>query len=461
MGLIGRLYRGDTTLDVVGTRRRWYLTSVVILALCVGGIVLRGFHLGIEFAGGNQFQTPAVASVPLEQARQAVADLGIEVAGAQQVGSGERASYVIRTGDLSLAERDEARAALADRLGVATSEVTITTVSSSWSEGATRRALIALGILLVAVVAYLWIRFDQRMAIAALAAALHTLVVTAGVYALIGFEVTSAVVVGLLGVLGYVLYDTAVMFDRVRENTTGLFEQTSQTYQEAVGETVNQILPRSVTTALMGLLPAASLVAVGGVLGVGAVANLALVLVVGIAAAAYSSLCFAIPVLVDAASLDSRVRSHTRRVLAKRSGTDAVSKAARRQAKRAAEAAAVKPRSAPSEEMTGSSDDARQTASDDAEEASDATDESTALSDDAAEDAVEEGPEKTATASRPASDGVASGDEESDEDDDRELAPAGSRENARRRSRSTQQARKRSGGKGGSRSGRGGGRRRR
>jgi preprotein translocase subunit SecF len=337
MGVLGRLYRGETNIDFIGSRNRWYLASVVLILICVASLSFRGFNFGIEFAGGNQFLVPRTANTTLADARGAVEEAGVEVSTAQQAGTGGQTRYVIKTGELTVAEQEDVKAALARDLGVAVADIDISEVSASWGRSVTQSALRGLLAFLVLVSLYLWVRFEQKMALAALLALLHDLLLTAGVYSLVGFEVTPSTVIGMLTILGYSLYDTVVVFDRVQENTRSLLGTTRWTYGEASNAAVNQTLMRSINTSLIGLLPVAGLLFVGaGLLGVGTLKDLALVLFVGMLVGAYSSLFIATPMLVDFKMLEPRYKAQARRVLAKRSGDDAGTKAARRQARRTA-----------------------------------------------------------------------------------------------------------------------------
>ena len=317
--LCGRLYRGDTMVDFIGRRRQWYLASGVIVAICVLSIVFRGFSYGIEFRGGDQFLVPAKPGTTDSQLVQALAGKGID-AKVQVRGQGKDLKYVIRAGKITdEAQRTAARAAIAQTAHVDDRDIAATSVSSSWGGKITQQALISLVVFLVLVGAFIWIRFEQNMAIAALAALAHDLLLTAGVYSLVGFEVSPSTVVGLLTILGYSLYDTVVVFDKVHENTRGLLGSTRYTYAEAANLAVNQTLMRSVNTSLIGLLPVAGLLFVGaGLLGVGTLKDLALVLFVGMLTGAYSSLFLATPWLVELKLLDPRYRAHVQRVLAKR-----------------------------------------------------------------------------------------------------------------------------------------------
>jgi preprotein translocase subunit SecF len=283
-------------------------------------MVFRGFNFGIEFAGGSQFQVPAKPGVSLQDVRGAVEGQGITVVSAQTAGSAGNQRYVVRTPQLTdEAKRSAAIDAVAKADHVSRQDVDIREVSSSWGGSVTNKALLALVVFLFVVGAYIWIRFEQRMAIAALAALAHDLLLTAGVYSLIGFEVTPGTVVGLLTILGFSLYDSVVVFDKVDENARGLLGSSRYTYAEVANNAVNQTLMRSINTSVIGLLPVAGLLFVGaGLLGVGTLKDLALVLFVGMLTGAYSSLFLATPWLVDLKMLDQRYKLHSQRVLAKR-----------------------------------------------------------------------------------------------------------------------------------------------
>ena len=319
MSLVRRLYRGDTNIDFIGSRKRWYITSAILVVACFALIIFKSFNWGIEFSGGNSFTVTKPAGVTLEQAEKALEGAGAEVQTAQEAGSGGQKKFVLKTEALSIDETAKAKQALADELGVNVNEVTDSAVSSSWGNQVTNKALIALAVFLVLVSIYIWIRFEQKMAIAAILALLHDLTLTAGVYSLIGFEVTPATVIGLLTILGFSLYDTVVVFDKVEENTRGLLGGTRMTYGEAANLAVNQTLMRSINTSLISLLPVGGLLFVGaGLLGVGTLKDLALVLFVGLAAGAYSSLFLATPWLVDMKEREPRYAALRQRVLAKR-----------------------------------------------------------------------------------------------------------------------------------------------
>lgn len=327
-----RLYRGETRIDFIGQRKKWYVVSAVIILICIASIIFRGFNWGIDFKGGDQFQIPVKPGTTLSEVRSAVEDRGVTVSSAQTAGAGNAASYVVKTQKLTDAQRDQTEAALAKAAHVAPSQINNTEVSSSWGSEVTNKAIIALIVFLGAVSLFMGFRFrDAKASGAAVLALFHDLILTAGVYSLIHFEVTPGTVVGLLTILGYSLYDTVVVFDKVDENTRGILGTSRHTFGEAANLAVNQTLMRSINTSLIGLLPVAGLLFIGaGLLGVGTLEDLALVLFVGMLTGAYSSLFLATPWLVDFKLFDLRYRNHTNRVLNKRAADakSAVNKAA-------------------------------------------------------------------------------------------------------------------------------------
>ncbi|SNR32497.1 protein translocase subunit SecF [Blastococcus mobilis] len=315
-GLGHRLYNGEAGLDVVGNSRLIYRITAVVVLLCLLSMVFRGFNFGIDFEGGNSFRVPGTEQ-QLVEVREAAEEAGADVSTAQVVGGDE---LLLRTGTL---DNDTERAvveAIADAAGVQASEVSPESVSADWGRDITDQALIALAVFLVAVVLFLAVRFQPKMAIGAMAALLHDIIVTAGIYSLIGFEVTPSTVIGFLTILGFSLYDTVVVFDKVDENVKDLERSARMTWSEAANLAVNQTLMRSINTSVIALLPVAGLLFVGaGLLGVGTLKDLALVLFVGLAAGAYSSIVLATPIVADLKEREPEVQALRRRVQARRS----------------------------------------------------------------------------------------------------------------------------------------------
>jgi preprotein translocase subunit SecF len=330
MGVLSRLYTGTGAFDIVGRKRTWYIAFSVLVLICVASIVFRGFNLGVDFTGGTQIQFPttsAAAPADVGAVRRVFEQaIGTAPAAVQSVGSGNSASVIIRAEALNPGQLVALKQALFDTFqpigagGTPSPQViSDSAVSGSWGGQITQQALIALAVFLVLVTIFLSFYFERAMAIAALVALLHDVVVTAGVYSIIGFEVTPSTVIGLLTILGFSLYDTVVVFDKVRENTRGLLGLTRRTYPEAANLALNQTLMRSINTSLIAVLPVIGLLVIGvGVLGVGTLADLALVQAVGIVSGAVSSLLLATPLLVDLKMRDPRFREQAARVAARR-----------------------------------------------------------------------------------------------------------------------------------------------
>jgi preprotein translocase subunit SecF len=312
-----RLYLGQAGVRIVDWRRRLFVIAAVVVLVAIASVAVRGFNFGIEFAGGNAFNVPASVGT-LTEVEEAVADAGATVVSGQELG-GSEPSYMIRTLELDSAQTEEVRTALAERFGIDPGQISDDRVSAAWGGQITRQALIALTVFMGLLIVYLIIRFEARAAVSAVSALLLDLVATAGIYALIGFEVTPATVIGFLTIMGFDLYDTVVVFDKIQENTKEITASATETYGEAANLAVNQVMIRSINTSVVALLPVGALLFIGaGVLGAGTLRDLGLVLFVGMAVSFYTSLFFASPLLVELKSRQPRYRAHTQRVLAKR-----------------------------------------------------------------------------------------------------------------------------------------------
>jgi preprotein translocase subunit SecF len=325
----GRLYRGEVSIDFVGRQRLWYAISGCILVLSLVGLFTRGLNFTVDFKGGSVFKFP-VGNSSIVQVQHAVAS---SPAGSnaivQQVGSGSSANWQVQTGKLPFSQQEAVQAALSRDLGIAQNKININFVGASWGSDITHKAIEALIAFLIVIVIYLSIAFEWRMAIAALVALAHDIVITIGVYALAGFEVSPATVIGLLTILGYSLYDTVVVFDKVRENTAGLLSSTRSTYSQAANLALNQTLVRSINTSVIALLPVAAILFIGGaILGAGELNDLALVLFVGMLSGTYSSICIATPVLADLKERQPAYQALAKRVALRAAGGRAAKRAA-------------------------------------------------------------------------------------------------------------------------------------
>lgn len=319
--LTSGLYRGDVSFDFVGRARTWYIVSAVLLLLSIGALAVNGLKFGVEFSGGSVF-TVQSETCDVEVARDATAEVvpgGVPIV-TELTGSSGRALRV-QTVDLTPTETASVSQALADACEVPLDTISTQVIGPSWGEQITNKALAGLGTFLVLIVIYLSITFEWRMAVAAIVALFHDVFITVGIYALVGFEVTPATVIGVLTILGYSLYDTVVVFDKVKENTRGLQASSKMTYSEAANLAVNQTLIRSINTSVVGLLPVAGLLFVGAyVLGAGTLKDLALALFVGIAVGTYSSIFVATPVLAQLKEREPAMQALAKRVQGRRSG---------------------------------------------------------------------------------------------------------------------------------------------
>lgn len=288
-----RLTRGETTIDFVGHRKRWLLISAVGIAIALASLGIRQLNLGIEFVGGLGLQAPNPAEADVGEIRDGLEDVGIEDSTVQLVNDGQ--AVRITTHELDTATENAAIDAIADLTGSDRNEISIEAVGPTFGALIARRALIALAVFLGAVILFISWRLEFKMAVAGITALFHDLIITVGVYALTGFPVTPGTVVAILVVLGYSLYDTVVVFDKVEE-LVAIEEE--KTYSEIVNQGMNSVLARSLATSLTSLLPVGSILFVGSfILGAPTLRDFALALFVGIAAGTYSSIFVAAPLL--------------------------------------------------------------------------------------------------------------------------------------------------------------------
>lgn len=312
------LYSGKRSYDIVGHRNRWFILSGTLVALAVTFLLIRGLNAGIEFRGGAQFLVSNAKSTSQQIATDAV--LGVERAGVPLVSEVGSNSVRIQTGDLTSEQVTAVRSALASGYSVDVADVTSTFIGPSWGQDVSQKAVRGLIVfmVLVALVMTLYFR-DWRMAVSGLVALVHDLILTVGVYAAVGFEVTPAGVIGLLTILGYSIYDTVVVFDKVRENTAGVTEQKRHTYAELANLALNQTLVRSINTSVVALLPVSSILFIGAfLLGAGTLRDIALALFVGMIAGTFSSVFIATPLQVALRGREANVAAHTTVVLQRR-----------------------------------------------------------------------------------------------------------------------------------------------
>ena len=319
------LYSGQVSIDFVGRRLLWYALSGVIVLVAVLGLTVKGLNLGIEFQGGVEYKVAVGQGGAdldtVQQVRDAVESAGIPNADEPTVNTSGDDSIRVTTEPLDNAESREIASLIADRTGVDVDrDISSQLIGPSWGEQIASRAIQGLVVFLVLVVLLIWAYFREwKMSVAAIVALVHDVLITVGVYALSGFEVTPATVTGVLTILGFSLYDTVVVFDKVRENTQEL-GRTHKTYGEAANLAVNQTLVRSINTSIVALLPVGALLYAGiFLIGSGALKDLALALFVGMAAGAYSSIFIATPLLVQLKEREPGVKAGDARATRHRS----------------------------------------------------------------------------------------------------------------------------------------------
>ena len=339
LGSLGaRLYRGEVSYDFIARRNVWYAFSALLLLVSIGSLLILKLTLGIEFRGGAEFRVSS-PTVTQDAVRSTMAGLVQGEVVVQKVGG---TTVRAQTETLTSDKLQTVQTGLAKKFGVSRDSVSTQFIGPSWGKDISGKALRALLFFLLGVVVFLSLYFEWKMALAAMIALLHDLVITAGLYSLIGFEVTPATVIGFLTILGYSLYDTVVVFDKVRENTQGLAGGSRMTYSQAANLAVNQTLVRSINTSIIALLPIAAILFAGIVLlGAGPLKDLALALFVGVAVGAYSSIFIATPLLASFKEREPAMQALARRVAGRKAGTGVDTPSARRRAAKAAPAGSV------------------------------------------------------------------------------------------------------------------------
>ena len=343
MGIASRLYRGETEFKIIGKRKRFYVIATVLVLISLASMLFRGFNMGVEFKGGATFQWPSEGA-SVSQARDFFEDEGIEDPIVQTVGRGGDQDLRVQTPPLTEEEIDELIVALSERFDVETDQINPSNVGPAWGDQVTKKALQGLVGFLLAVIIYISLRFEPKMAFASIVGLLHDLVLAAGIYSITQFVVTPSTIIALLTILGFSLYDAVVVFDKVQENTRGIAGGSTTTYTEAAELALNQTFMRSVNTTLIAMLPVSGLLFVGAfLLGAGTLKDLSLALFVGMAAGAYSSIFLCTPLFVELKEREPQYKALTQRVLARRSGTGPRATAGSKFQQRAAARAAGTP----------------------------------------------------------------------------------------------------------------------
>lgn len=318
------LYTGERSFNIVGKRKIWYtISSVLILVSIIGPILKGGFNFGIEFTGGSEFVVSDVTDMSQTKATQAVQE--VEPNMVPKVSTLGDSSIRVQTEQLTAEQNREIRVNLADAYAVPISNVTSSYIGASWGSDITTQAIRGLLVFLVlaSLVMALYFR-TWKMSFVAIVALLHDLVITAGIYGITGFEVTPGAVIGLLTILGYSLYDTVVVFDKIRENTQGSTKEASLTFSNQVNLAVNQTLVRSINTSVVAALPVAAILFIGAfVLGAGTLRDISLALLIGIFVGTYSTIFLATPLYVQMRQNEPAIKKYDKKVLAEQSKTSA------------------------------------------------------------------------------------------------------------------------------------------
>ena len=315
------LYTGKRSYDFVGKYRLWYMIAIVGMAISIVIPIVNGFNFGIEFRGGSQFQITEAANPKQQPAIDAVQSVVPEQAA--HVTSVGASGLRIQTDKLTDDETNRVADALAEAYDIPASDVTASFIGPSWGADITAQAVRALIVFLALAVIMMALYFRTwKMSIAALLSLVNVLVITAGVYAATGFEVTPGAIIGFLTILGFALYDTVVVFDKIRENTGELGPESRQTYGEAVNPAVNQTLVRSINTGVVAALPVAAILFIGSfVLGADTLRDISLALLVGIILGTMSTIFIGAPIYAHLRENEPEIKKQTERVLALRTAS--------------------------------------------------------------------------------------------------------------------------------------------
>lgn len=325
-----RLYEDERGYDFIGRTKLWYGITAALIVAAVAAILIRGFSLSIDFEGGTTLSMPA-GDLKEDEVSQVFEDsTGVEPEQVHIVGAGDSETLEIVSERLSQEDVNAARAAIYDNFqpkdenGKATPDaIGSSTVSESWGSSITQRMLSAMLVFLVAATVYVAIRLQKNMAFAAIIALIADGVIIAGIYALFGFEVSPAVIIGLLTVLTFSMYDSVIVFDKINENTEGLEGQRKKTYAELTNLAINQTVMRSISTSVISALPIIALFVVAvWLMGIGTLRDLALIQLIGVVEGIFSSIFFATPLVVTFANMSKRIKRHNKRVTDYRAGKD-------------------------------------------------------------------------------------------------------------------------------------------
>lgn len=317
-----RMYSREGAVDFMGRRKTWYGITVGLVIAAVLAMLLRGFNLGIDFEGGTKIAMPAGDLVAEEVEETFTEATGITPELTQIVGAGDARTLEINSEHLTQEQIDQARQAIFEKYQPEDAEgnpsadaIGDSTVSESWGDTITKRMLLAMGAFLIAAAIYVALRLQREMALAAMIALLVDGVVIMGIYALFGLEITPAMIIGLLTVLTFSIYDTVIVFDKVKENTSGVLDSRRSTYAEEANLALNQTVVRSISTSVISALPIIALMVVAvWMLGVGTLRDLALIQLIGVIEGVFSSLFLATPLLVSLVERQGKYKRHNEEV---------------------------------------------------------------------------------------------------------------------------------------------------
>ena len=296
-GGASRLYNGETEINFIGRWKLWFAISGVVILIGLIGLIGRGLNLGIDFEGGVSWEVPA-GHGSVSSVRSAVESAGLTNPNVQSLGGSGGSVIRVQAEEVSAAERVTVDAALVEETGSKASTISYNEVGPSWGSEISSKALRALFVFLILVSLYIALRFEWKMAAATLAALVHDILITVGIYAVFGLPVTPATVIAFLTILGYSIYDGIVVFDRVDENAKKLATTGGSTYSTMVNESMNEVLMRTLNTSITALLPILSLLIIGSfVLGATSLEEFATALFIGLLSGAYSSIFIASPAL--------------------------------------------------------------------------------------------------------------------------------------------------------------------
>jgi len=325
--VLSRFYRGELSADIVGRPKIWYSISGLLIIFSLVGLLVQGLNFGVEFKGGSVFTIPAPKGSSITDVRTAVTGGGVHGdPTVQKAGSNWR----VTTESLTSTEVAKVKQNVSKDLGVPADKITTQVVGASWGGEISKKAWQALLVFMILIIAYLSVAFEWRMALAAVVALVHDLVITAGVYAWSGFEVTPATLLGFLTILGYSLYDAVVVFDMIKEVTRPLNSSSKITYSEAANQALSSTLVRSLNTSLVAILPVAAILFIGTTLfGAGTLKDLSLSLFVGMIVGTYSSICVATPLLVQLKEREPKYRQLRENIARRESSGKRQAKAAK------------------------------------------------------------------------------------------------------------------------------------